>query len=47
MIKEINHVVWLCQVRMLTKENFFNTNSACLAQAMATNNSMLQIDGIL
>jgi len=25
---------------MLTKENFFNTNSACLAQAMATCKNM-------
>jgi len=28
--------VWLCQVRMLIKENFFTTNSACLAWAMTT-----------
>jgi len=46
MIKENNLVVWLFQVRMLIKESFFNTNSACLAQAMARNNGILEINGI-
>jgi len=38
MIKDINHLtlVWLCQVKMLIKEIFFNSNFACLALTMVT-----------